>query len=322
VTATVTDASGRFVRGLAREDFSVFEDGRQQAITHFSAERVPVSLGIAIDASGSMSGEKWDAAREALNRFLFELLDAEDEIFLYRFNDEPDLVEGWTSNRERLTRALGRITPRGGTALYDTVAEAVPLAQSGRHRKKALLVISDGNDTASTIGPSELKRLVQETEVLVYAIGIDGQAESAWTSTRPRYPIPGRGPTTVPFPIPGRQPPGYPPPYPPRYPRPPVGSGGGGSARYGQGDERVNVSALRSLTDDSGGRTEVIRHARDLNPATASIADELSQQYYLAYAAPGTRDGRWHAIEVQVAGNGTTGRDLTVRHRRGYVAVE
>jgi VWFA-related protein len=321
VTATVTDADGRFVRGLGREEFTILEDGREQPITHFSAERVPVSLGIAIDTSGSMVGEKWDAAREALDRFLLELLDTDDEVFLYRFNDAPDLVEGWTTDRGRLSRALGRISPRGGTALYDTVAEALPLAQTGKHRKKALLVISDGNDTSSTVGPEELKRLVQETEVLVYAIGIDGQGDTGWTSARPRFPVPGRGPTVIPFPIPGRLPPGRPPRYPPTYPpQPPVG--GGGPSRYGRGHERVNVSALRALTDDSGGRTEVIRGARDLKPATASVADELSQQYYLAYAAPGARDGRWHGIEVLVAADAATGRDFHVRHRRGYLAVE
>ena len=83
----------------------------------------------------------------------------------------------------------------------------------------------------------------------------------------------------------------------------------------------MNVSALRSLTDDSGGRTEIIRSARDLNPATAGIADELSQRSYLAYAAPGARDGRWHSIEVQVAAAQSSGRVANVRHRRGYVAV-
>ena len=313
VTATVTDASGRFVRGLVREDFTILEDGRPQAITHFSAERVPVSLGIAIDTSGSMAGEKWDAAREALDRFLFELLDAEDEVFLYKFNDAPDLLLDWTTDRQRVSRALARISPRGGTALYDTVAEAVPLAQTGRHRKKALVIISDGNDTSSSVGPSGLRRLVQESEVLVYAIGIDGHGEPTWTSRQPRYPVPGPGPTTMPFPIPGRRPGGYPPQYPP----PPPGGSGGARRPYGRNDDRVNVSALRALTDDSGGRTEVIRDARDLNPATASIADELSQQYYLAYNAPGPRDGRWHAIAVDVSAS----QGVNVRHRRGYLAV-
>jgi Mg-chelatase subunit ChlD len=86
VTATVTDASGRFVPGLRREDFVVYEDGEPQTVTHFSAERVPVSLGIVIDTSGSMQGEKMSAARSALDRFLYELLDRDDEIFVYRFS--------------------------------------------------------------------------------------------------------------------------------------------------------------------------------------------------------------------------------------------
>jgi VWFA-related protein len=94
VTATVTDGNGRFVSGLRKEDFRVFEDGQEQSVTHFTAERVPVSLGIVLDTSGSMQGEKMVAARQALNRFLFQLLDKEDEVFLYRFDSSPELVEG------------------------------------------------------------------------------------------------------------------------------------------------------------------------------------------------------------------------------------
>jgi VWFA-related protein len=315
VTATVTDERGHFVSGLTRDDFRLFEDGRPQEIAHFSAERVPVSVGIAIDTSGSMEGEKWSAARRALDRFLFELLGAEDEVFVYRFSDVPELVEGWTKDRGRVSAALTRIRPRGGTALFDTVAEAVPMAQSGRHRKKALVIISDGNDTSSTRGPRELQQVVRGTEVLVYAIGIDGRAEAPVWSPFPRPNPPGRTPPTFPFPIPGRRlpRPGYPP-YPPYPQTPPYGGG-----RYGRtGDERVNVGALRALTDDSGGRTEVIRDARDLGPATAGIAAELSRQYYLAYAAAGPRDGRWRTIDVQVAGE----RGYHVRHRRGYVATQ
>ena len=122
VTATVTDGSGRFVPGLRKEDFLVYEDDQPQAITHFSAERVPVSLGIVLDTSGSMAGEKMSAARAALDRFLYELLDPDDEIFLYRFSDFPTLLQGWTGDRQQLTRALGRISPNGGTAMYDAVA--------------------------------------------------------------------------------------------------------------------------------------------------------------------------------------------------------
>src|SRR5687768_3598532 len=101
VTATVSDESGRFVSGLRKEDFRVYQDGELQEVTHFNSERVPVSLGIVLDTSGSMDGEKMRAARRALERFL-SLLGSDDEVFLYRFDTSPVLVEGWTTDRARL----------------------------------------------------------------------------------------------------------------------------------------------------------------------------------------------------------------------------
>ena len=311
VTATVSDASGRFVSGLRREDFAVYEDGQPQTVTHFSAERVPVSLGIVLDTSGSMAGEKMDAARAALDRFLYELLNRDDEIFLYRFSDVPALLQGWTSDRQQLTRALGRINPTGGTAMYDGVAEAVPLAESGRNQKKAIVLISDGNDTSSQTTVAELKRLIRESEVLVYAIGIDSDDQPAFG----RPPQPGQFPPPyqpprlpIPQPFPGRRPGGG--------RRPPGLQAAQGPGRVARSpSDRVNVVALRDLTDDSGGRTEIVRSSRDLDPATANIASELSQQYYLGYPASGKKDGRWHSIRVDVKNPA-----YRVRARRGYVA--
>ena len=305
VTATVSDASGRFVPGLRKEDFIVYEDNEPQTITHFSPERVPVSLGIVLDTSGSMAGEKIAAARSALDRFLYDLLDPEDEIFLYRFSNDADLLQGWTSDRRAISRALGRISPTGGTAMYDAVVEAIPLAARGQHQKKAVVVISDGNDTSSRSGVHEVRQLVRETEVLVYAIGIDGESQTMrqpTTPARPRPPIP------IPFPFPGGR---------GRRPFPNVQQ----VQRFGGqpgwlGDDRVNVVALRDITDDSGGRTEIVRGARDLNPATASIADELSKQYYIGYPSSGKKDGRWHTIRVEVRNGG----HYRVRARRGYIA--
>ena len=128
ISATVTDPSGRFAPGLRKEDFVVYEDGQLVELAYFSAARAPVSLGIVLDTSGSMAGTKIQEARSALDRFLYDLLDTGDEIFLYRFSDAPVLLQGWTTDRRPITRALDRIAPTGGTALYDAVAEAVPLA--------------------------------------------------------------------------------------------------------------------------------------------------------------------------------------------------
>ena len=271
VTATVSDASGRFVSGLHQDDFLVYEDDQPQTVTHFSAERVPVSLGIVLDTSGSMAGEKIEAARSALDRFLYELLNENDEIFLYRFSDTPQLIQGWTGDRRVLNRALERIWPSGGTAMYDAVAEALPLARSGKNQKKAIVIISDGNDTSSVMSVPELKQQIRASEALVYAIGIDGEGEPVTRPPQGTPPFPPRAPlppTRMPFPFP-RRPPGLRPPG-QALQRP------GGQRRVSS--ERVNVVALRDLTDESGGRTEIVRESRDLDPATANIAAELSQQ--------------------------------------------
>src|SRR5215831_3891611 len=170
VSATVTDSLGRFVPGLHQDDFIVYEDNVPQQVTHFSAERVPVSLGLVLDTSTSMGGEKWDHATQALDRFLLDLLEPQDEVFLYRFSNDPALVQDWTTDRMLLSRVLTRIVPRGGTAMYDAVAEAVPLADTGHNRKKAIVIISDGNDNRSQTSVSELKHLIHNSEVMVYAI--------------------------------------------------------------------------------------------------------------------------------------------------------
>jgi Ca-activated chloride channel homolog len=308
VTATVFDSNGRYVPNLTKDDFTVYEDGRPQAITQFSADRVPVSLGIALDTSGSMQGEKMAEAERALDRFLYDLLDPHDEIFLYRFSNSPVLLQPWTTNRELLARALGHISPNGGTALYDAVIEAIPLTRDGKNAKKALLIISDGNDTSSRADLREAKQRITESETLVYAVGIDGEGEPTIriSPQPPRAPTP----TPVPFPFPpgrggsgrGRWPGSAPPRFAQGWPLPPT-------------NDRVNAATLRSMTDDSGGRTEIIRNAPDLGPATTSIADELSKQYYLGYAPGGKKDGRWHSIRVDVKN-----RSYHVRARRGYVA--
>src|SRR4030095_16244028 len=137
-------------------------------------------------------------AQTALDRFVFELLDKQDEFFIYRFSNYPTLLQGWTADRQLLTRAIGRISANGGTAMYDTVAEAIPLAQQGQNRKKALLVISDGNDTASSTGLMPVKQLIREREVLFHGMGIEGESSSP-----AQRPPPPRAPLPVPFPFPG-----------------------------------------------------------------------------------------------------------------------
>ena len=300
VTATVSDEAGRFVSGLRKDDFTLYEDNEKQEITHFSADRVPVSLGILLDVSGSMTADKMDSARAAINRFTQDLLEPDDELFFMDFSTTAHLEQDWTTDRRAISRALSRVDAEGGTALYDAVAQALPIATSGRHEKRAILVISDGNDSSSHLEVSELRQAIRESEILVYALGVDATGRNDRRTTPPVQPP--RQPFPIPFPIPGGRP-GR------RFPQIIGGPWGQSSG------ERVNADALRRITDDTGGRTEIVRGFDNLDEATARIADELSKQYYLGYTSTRPKDGRWHAIRVEVRD-----RRLTVRARTGYVA--
>jgi Ca-activated chloride channel family protein len=303
VTAPVSDETGRFVSGLTKDDFAVYDNGAPQTISQFSNERMPVSLGILLDVSGSMTPDKMASARAAITRLIDRLLAPDDELFFGTFSDRPRILQRWTTSREAIRAAVDDASAFGGTALYDAIADALPLASAGRHQKKAILVISDGNDTDSRISVGELRQAIRESEVLVYALGVDGT-----DSDRNRIQI--QRPRPVPPPV--------------RIPFPPFGRPGGrgfpqifgGAPRYPKNvDERVNADALRQVTDDTGGRTEIVRGFGDLDEATTRIADELSKQYYLGYAPSGERDGQWHSIRVEVKGH-----RYTVRARRGYIA--
>ena len=199
VTATVTDEYGRFVPSLTKDDFAIFENGRRQEISHFSSDRTPVSLGILLDTSGSMTPDKMAAARSAIDRFIYDLLGRDDELFFMEFASTARVAQAWTTDRAAISRAVSRVDPVGGTAIYDAIAKALPMAAAGRHKKKAVLVISDGNDTSSMISVPLLRQQIRDSEVLVYALGVDGAVQRE--SGRARPPIIGV-PVPNPFPRP------------------------------------------------------------------------------------------------------------------------
>ena len=132
-----------------------------------------MSLGLVLDASGSMQGERMNAARAAIHRLLFERSHPRDELFFVEFGFNARLTQEWTSDRQLLRGALQDVQPTGDTALYDAVALAVPTAQAGRHRKKVLLVISDGRDTHSVLRVKEIHDIIVASDVLVYALGFE-----------------------------------------------------------------------------------------------------------------------------------------------------
>jgi VWFA-related protein len=173
VTATVLDAEGHLVTGLPREAFSIWEDGIEQTIAVFSSERVPVGLGVLLDVSDSMFGQRMQDARSAVERFLFTLLNPADEFFLTTFNHAPHTLTPWTNTPAVVSDALNAIRPSGGTALYDAVISALPQIDRRNRQRAALLIISDGADTASDATLRDVRSALLRSDAFVYAIGID-----------------------------------------------------------------------------------------------------------------------------------------------------
>ena len=172
--ATVMDAHNRPVTDLGQNAFAVYEDNQPQTITSFRREDVPISLGLLIDNSGSMLDKRPRVNLAALN--LVRASNSKDEVFLVNFNDQPYLDQDFTSNVDKLKEALQKVEARGGTALYDAViASSDHLSKEGRREKKAIVVITDGEDDASTKSLEEAVRAVQaEQGPTVYTIGILG----------------------------------------------------------------------------------------------------------------------------------------------------
>jgi Ca-activated chloride channel family protein len=171
LTVTVTDTYGRFVTGLGKQAFTVFDDKTQQEISFFSDEDAPVSLGIIFDVSGSMSGDKIMRAREALAKFV-DTSHTRDEYFLIGFNNRAQLLLDRTRDSDALMQKLTFVQTKGQTALYDACYLGVERVTRGAHQKRAVLLISDGQDNSSRYTLSELRRLLKETDVIIYAIGI------------------------------------------------------------------------------------------------------------------------------------------------------
>lgn len=170
INVTVTDPMNRFVTGLEQKHFEIKEDKTEQVITQFGAEDTPLSMGIVFDASGSM-GYKMNKAREAVAQF-FKTANPEDEFFLSQFNDRPKMVTNFTSSLREIQNQLTFTESGGRTALLDAIYLALNKMKEAKNTKKALLVISDGGDNSSRYTEREIKRLVKESDVQIYAIGI------------------------------------------------------------------------------------------------------------------------------------------------------
>jgi Ca-activated chloride channel family protein len=178
LTVSVTDPYDRLVAGLDKGHFLVYEDKVRQKIDFFSSEDAPVNLGLILDVSGSMK-EKIGRAREALKAFI-ETSHYDDDFFLIGFNQRAQLLADF-SDGDTIANKLTLIDPRGRTALYDAVYLGAEKVKEGRHSKLALLVISDGQDNSSRYSYGELRKLLKESDVQIYCVGM---AELGWSANQ------------------------------------------------------------------------------------------------------------------------------------------
>jgi len=170
VPVTITDPMNRLVTGLDKENFQLFEGSAKEEIKSFSSEDAPVSLGVIFDSSGSMSS-KMDRAKDAVVEF-FKTANPQDEFFMITFSDEPEMVNDFTSSVDEIQGKLVFTVPRKRTALLDAIYMGVSKMRQAKYAKKALLIISDGGDNHSRYTEGEIKGVVKEADVMVYAIGI------------------------------------------------------------------------------------------------------------------------------------------------------
>jgi len=170
IPVTVTDPMNRFVTGLERENFKIFEDKKEQTISQFSSEDAPLSVGVIFDCSGSM-GHKLEKSRLAVAQF-FKTANPDDEFFLVQFHDSAELVQPFTRNLEEIQNRLTFTQSKGRTALLDAVYLGLHEMKKARNPRKALLIISDGGDNNSRYTEGEIRNLVKEADVQIYGIGI------------------------------------------------------------------------------------------------------------------------------------------------------
>ena len=170
IPVMVTDPYERPVRGMHREDFRLFEDSVEQNISQFFSDDTPISVGLIFDASNSMR-RKMDQSRQAITEFL-HLSSPEDEFFLLKFNDRPELVHAFTRNTGEIEDSVASIQPSGWTSLYDAIYLGINRMKHANYGRKVLLVLSDGDDNNSRYSESELRELVKEADVRIFAISI------------------------------------------------------------------------------------------------------------------------------------------------------
>ena len=170
VPVTVTDPSHRYVLGLNKSDFHLFEDGVEQTVTSFSNEDAPLSIGLIVDVSGSM-GAKLRLSSAAAGQFL-KTMNPADEAFLVEFSDQADVVLPFTHEMNRIQQKIGVLSAGGLTAMLDAIHISIDEMKKAKNPRKALLIISDGGDNHSRYTRAQIEELVRQADTQIFAMGV------------------------------------------------------------------------------------------------------------------------------------------------------
>lgn len=274
LSVTARDATGSIVHDLGPQDFEIYEDDGRQEVGHFGHHETPISVVLLLDKSASMFGDKMMHAKDGVINFV-NALKSGDEVLVISFSDSVDALGRFGLDSRTIERAVKQVEVESGTRLYDAVIDgAREIATPGRKDKRALVVLSDGEDTTSRSRLDGAVEAVRVAEVPVYAIAIEYEDGGPWWARRRSDSL-------------WRQ-------------------------LRGPGE----VGPLRRLTDGTGGWTYPIQAAKRCKEVCLRIADELRNQYLLAYYPTNhERDGGWRTIDVRTARPG-----VTLTTRTGYYA--
>ncbi|MCA1576264.1 MAG: VWA domain-containing protein [Acidobacteria bacterium] len=306
VPVSVLDRQGRFIPGLRREDFRVFENGVEQAIAYFEPSEKPFTVALLLDTSASTRFHLWEI-REAAIAFAKQLR-PQDRVLVVTFSDEVLLLTEATNDLEVVNAVIQtNATPGSATRLYDAVNLVIAERLNKIQGRKAIVLFTDGVDTASNLATYESTlREAEELDALVYPIQYDttdymramqnGGSVSVVTTTRGNWPFPGSSSTqTIPVSPPGN-----------------LQAMGATSADY----DRAN-QYLHGMADRTGGRLYQANDRKQLDQAFSSIAEELRRQYSLGYYEPSPSD----PASGDAQASGQDRRAITVRVNRPNVAV-
>jgi Ca-activated chloride channel family protein len=328
ISTLVSDRSGRYIPQLTKDDFEVFEDGVRQQVSFFGNEEVPFNVALLMDVSGSVSSSLKDIKKAAIE--FVRQLRPNDRVMVVCFDQHIMYLTDFTNDRQRLESAINGVQTGHGTSIYDAVYDTVSVRFRGIEGRKAMLLLSDGEDNSSRRSYDETIARVAESDVLVYGIrypemsgrGGWGQHGNSPYPGRRRWPFAGTG-FQGQYPggqYPGGQYPGG------QYPggQYPGGQypGGGGGRRGGQrgtygrrgGESR---DFMKDVTEAGGGPLYDAKSIGDLSKLAPKIADELRHVYVIGYyPTKPLSDGGYRSVDVKIKGRD----DLAVRHRRGYDA--